>query len=356
MRMTYRLLFLMALFARGAIAETSLLTSPESFYASEEAKRIAENLLVYQLENGGWPKNYDWKKTLSEGDKRHIIAQKSNIEESTFDNRATYTEIMYLARIYTATKEGLYKEAILKGVEFILKSQYANGGFPQFPCRKKGYYLQITYNDGAMIGVLNLLKQISEGRLLADISDATLRERCAKAVTSGITCILQTQIRVDGNLGLWCAQHDKNSLQPVMARSYELPSLSGSESVGIVRFLMGIEKPSKEIIASIEGAMDCFERLKIKGIRLENRDLSEGKKDCVVVADPEAKPMWARFYDLKTLKPIFCSRDGVPREKLEDISYERRNGYSWLGYYATTLLEKDYPAWKSRVMGEATRK
>jgi PelA/Pel-15E family pectate lyase len=58
--------------------------------------------------------------------------------------------------------------------------------------------------------------------------------------------------------------------------------------------------------------------------------------------------MWARFYEIGTNKPIFCSRDGIPRATLAEISYERRTGYSWLGYYAKSLLTEDYPAWQKK--------
>ena len=36
------------------------------------------------------------------------------------------------------------------------------------------------------------------------------------------------------------------------------------------------------------------------------------------------------------------------KKTLAEISHERRNGYSWLGYYARDLLGKDYPAWKAK--------
>jgi PelA/Pel-15E family pectate lyase len=348
--MRYLKLFMLLAWTGVALVQAGnrLLSEPAAFYGTEEAKRIAETVLIYQHANGGWPKNYDWKKELSDTDKKRLLEEKKRPEDTTFDNAATHSEIRFLDKMFQATKNPSYKEAALKGLHFILRSQYPNGGFAQFPCRTKGYYIHVTYNDGAMIGVLEVLRQIQEGKLLADIADDAIRTTCGQAVQKGIGCILKSQIRVEGKPALWCAQHDKETLAPVIARSYELPSFSGSESVGIVRFLMSLEKPSPEIVASIEGAVAFFEQLKLKGIRVESKRLPDGTSDAVVVDDPHARPMWARFYDLKTLKPIFCSRDGVPREKLSDISFERRNGYSWLGYYAASLLERDYPAWKIR--------
>ena len=60
-------------------------------------------------------------------------------------------------------------------------------------------------------------------------------------------------------------------------------------------------------------------------------------------------PTWARFYEIGTNKPIFCDRDGVAKHKLDEIGYERRNGYSWLNYWPQRLLERDYPAWQRKV-------
>lgn len=73
-----------------------------------------------------------------------------------------------------------------------------------------------------------------------------------------------------------------------------------------------------------------------------------GRPDRVLVPDPDAAPLWARFYDLQTGHPFVCDRDGIPRAKLADIGSERRTGYNWFGPYARTLLDEDYPAWKRR--------
>jgi len=49
-------------------------------------------------------------------------------------------------------------------------------------------------------------------------------------------------------------------------------------------------------------------------------------RDKFVVADPSAAPLWARFHEIGTNKPIFRDRDGVPKAFLADIGHERRNG------------------------------
>lgn len=242
-----------------------------------------------------------------------------------------------------------YHEAFHKGLKFCLDAQYENGGWPQYFPKAKGYRTHVTFNDNAMVKVIELLREVASKDDFSFVEEG-LRKRAGESVKKGVACILKCQIRVNGKPTVWCAQHDEETLKPAKARSYELPSFSGNESVGLVRFLMSIKEPSEEVKASVEGAVQWFRDHQITGYRLEKKkgDFPKGY-DRVVVKDANADPLWARFYDLEEGLPIYCSRDGVPKRKLEEISYERRNGYSWVGTYAARLLKTDYPKWKKPV-------
>ena len=67
----------------------------------------------------------------------------------------------------------------------------------------------------------------------------------------------------------------------------------------------------------------------------------------MVVRDPAAPPLWARFYEIGTNRPMYSGRDSVIRYSLAEIELERRVNYSWLGPYAAELLSLEYPAWKA---------
>ena len=312
--------------------------------------QVAETVLLYQRSSGGWPKNYDRKEKLSPKQRAAILADR-NTNDTMIDNGATHREIRILADAYRKTQDTRFRDAALRGVDYLLKGQYQNGGWPQRFPRPQGYATHITFNDDAMIGVMSLLRDISDDRKTFSFVSNKTRQKCAEAVARGTTCILKCQIRVNGKLTGWCAQHDEKTFLPRKARSYELASLSGHESVGIVRFLMKIEKPSPQIIQSIEGAIRWFEESKLSGIkevRVKDPD-KPGGFDKIVVQDAQAPPLWARFYDIKTNTPIFCSRDGIPRKTMAEISHERRINYSWLGQFARDLLAKDLPAWNKRL-------
>ncbi len=317
------------------------LRKPADWFASAEAKRVATNILSYQSDLGGWPKNIDTTATPYTGDRKDL--------KPTFDNGATTDELRVLARMYNATKDEQYRAAFDRGLAYILKAQYPNGGWPQFFPPGRRYNRYITFNDDAMVRLMRFLQEIDR----SPVYDFVGKERRAlgrKAFDRGIDCILKCQVEVAGKRTAWCAQHDEKNFQPRPARSYELVSLSGAESVEVVRLLMSLDSPSPQVVQAVEDAVAWFEAAKLGGIRQEVRPdpASPTGRNKVVVKDPSAPPIWARFYEIGTNRPIFSDRDGIPKHDLAEIGYERRNGYAWLGYWPQRLLEKDYPVWKNK--------
>jgi PelA/Pel-15E family pectate lyase len=333
------------------VAWRDAMRQPAAWYGGAEAIRIADNLLVYQRDIGGWDKNIDMAAPLTADKRAELEKEKRDpAAHSTIDNDGTYTQMRYLARVYTATHEQRYAAAFRRGLQYLLKAQYPNGGWPQFYPLRDGYWSHITYNDDAMIGVMGLLRDIGAKRPEFAFLNDEERTAARRAVDKGIECILKTQVTQNGKLTVWCAQHDERTLAPAKARAYELPSLSGSESVGIVEFLMGIEKPGPEVVRAIEAAVAWFRESKVSGIRVERKPAPGTPRgfDNVVVADESAPPLWARFYELGTNRPIFCGRDSVVKYSMADIEYERRNGYRWYVDRPARLLDREYPEWKKQ--------
>ncbi|GEL09680.1 hypothetical protein FGL01_04190 [Flavobacterium glycines] len=324
----------------------------DAWYASAEAKTVAENVLLYQRNIGGWPKNIQIQKPLSDAQKKELQALKSSTEGCTTDNNATTQEMLFLSKIYKQQPDERYKNAFLMGLDYLLAAQYANGGWPQFYPLKKGYYTHITYNDDSMARILMVLKEIKDKTDFYSIKSSDEIVAKAKiAFDKGIDCIIKTQYKQNGVLTAWCAQHDETTLLPAKARAYELPSLSGKESAKIVLLLMSIENPSKEVITAVEAAVAWFEKVKITGLR-EDRVLKDGKiTDKKMVADTAAPDLWARFMELDDNKPFFCDRDGVKKYSLSEIGDERRNGYSWYTNEPKEVL-KAYDKWKKKLSTE----
>lgn len=335
--------------AASAVATTTDATKPLAMQDS-----TAEKMLIFQRSIGGWPKavgndKVDYTHPLSAAARAATLADK-NRNDATIDNNATTREISYLVKAYARTHNPAYKSGAENGIRYLLKMQYANGGFPQFYPDMSGYRHQITYNDNAMIKALEVLRAVAKKDADYVALDPTLVPLAQDAVSRGIDCILKTQYVRNGKPTAWCAQYDEKTLLPDKARAFELASLSGDESVNIVRFLMAIENPSAQVKAAVENAVAWLNKVKMPDMAVKDIDAPNEPKgrDRVIVSETGAT-LWARFYDLNTDRPIYVGRDSKVHFKLAEVENERRAGYLYAGTWPAKLLSKEYPAWQQRM-------
>lgn len=318
------------------------LRQPEAWFRTGEARIALDHVVANQTPAGSWPKNVDTLSSLAGG--------KTSDLRGTFDNGATTGELRLLARAFSVTSETRYRDAFLAGLDSILAAQYPSGGWPQFhPPPTNSYHRHITFNDDTMLRLLELLREVEREPRYRFVPEER-RERAKRAVRRGIDCIVKCQIRVAGRLAVWCAQHDAETLEPRAARAFELASLSGAESAGVLRFLMALEDPPPDVVRAVHAGARWFDQAKLTGVRVVKVD-----GDRRLVADPMAPPLWARFYDLETGRPFYCGRDGVKRSDLSEIEAERRNGYAWLGPWGEDVARR-YAVWQTKFPEHSTDK
>ena len=322
----------------------------EDFYKTEEARRIGDQVLLYQRVTGGWPKNINMSRPLTDEERVQVLRDKERRDDSTTDNGATNMQMLYLAKLYQATQVERYKEGVLKAVEYLLSGQYENGGWPQFWPEMHGYQMHITYNDDAMVNTMNLLRAVAQQKdPYQGLADEALRQRCMKAFDKGVECILKTQMHnKEGRLTVWCQQHYRDNYEPAPARAYELPSYCSMESASITKLLMSLPNPDERVKKAVHAAMAWFDKYKLTGLRIQRTGpWASMDGDTKLVEDADAEPIWGRYYDLKYCEPYVCDRDGLPRRRLEDIGHERRNGYAWFGSRPAELYPT-YDKWADR--------
>ncbi|KLJ00085.1 pectate lyase [Luteimonas sp. FCS-9] len=317
----------------------------------------AERMLQVQTASGGWPKTLagralDYARPFDDRD-RAALDRPDRPDDATLDNDATVREIAHLAGAWRRTGNPAYRDAAVRGVDYLLAAQYANGGWPQFHPDTSGYRAQVTFNDYAMTRAVGLLQDIAEGQ--GDLAALTpARGQAARgAVDRAIALILDLQVRIDDVPTIWAAQYDPATLQPATARSYELPSLATAESVGIVRLLMRQPAPSPRIVAAIEAACAWFAKHGLADTAVERIGRAGARpRDVRLVAQP-GTTTWARFYDLSRQRPLLVDRGGVVVASLAQLSAERRTGYAWYGTWPAPLLHEALPAWRARAAGAA---
>ena len=368
--------------AKPSQKDWSSLHHPASYYKSKQALDIADKLVLLQRQSGGWSKRINPGEIENSLELAKILASEQALETlydhhhtaeynhsvSTFDDRTTSNQIRFLLRIAASSGIAKYLDSAKKGLEFVLQAQHSSGGWPQNYPNTSDYGGLLTFNDNATVGVMRALKEayLTHAQLLSP----DLAKRCQDAFYNGIKFILKSQLELHGKLTGWAQQYN-HDLQPAQARSYEKPAIASYETVEIVKLLIEEKAPSGQIKASITGAIQWLHEVNIHGFRIskiyhknfegretlnikenprQNRTklLSYQKKgyDKVLLQDNTEKWLWARFYDLNTMQPVFFDWDEKAYASLNELSYERRVGYLWYGQWAKTLLTRIWPKWQ----------
>ncbi|HEU5397380.1 MAG TPA: pectate lyase [Verrucomicrobiae bacterium] len=332
----------------------------DAWYAGDDARHIADIIVSFQTPAGGWSKNLDMtrfsrapgesfaadneptKQSPSDND---LAADRDWNYVGTFDNNATTTQLRFLGRVISADHGDTmaFRRSFLRGLDYIFNAQFPNGGWPQVWPLQGGYHDEITYNDDAMANVLELLHDVAAGTNEFAFVSPDVRAKANDSFQRGIRCVLATQVIENGQRSAWCQQYDALTLQPASARNYEMPSLASAESARLMQILMQLPNPDADTIAAVRGVAAWFEKTKIEGkaykpVKGKGREL---------IDVPGAGPLWARYYQIGTDKPIFGDRDKTIHDEVSEISVERRNGYAWYRDTPKRMLEH-YTHWSKK--------
>ena len=312
------------------------------WFSGPEAARIAEIVVSFQTPSGGWCKGVDMTQHIRLPGER-FCSDKGWRYVGTFDNNTTIAQMRFLARAFLATGNETYKRAFLKGLEYVFMAQYPNGGWPQVYPLMTGYHDNITFNDGAMTNVMDLLREIAAGKAGFEFVSPEERRRARVAFERGIGCILDCQVIADGKQTAWGQQHDPLTLKPAKARAYEMVSLSGAESARVMVELMEVENPSPRVKEAVQAAAAWFRNTAIYG-HVWKKD-SGG--DMKLLPAEGAEPIWARYYQIGTNRPLFSDKDSIVRYDVKEITPERRRAYGWYSINGRDALKK-YEEWRTR--------
>ncbi|MCK4854083.1 MAG: pectate lyase [Bacteroidales bacterium] len=233
-------------------------TGDEYYYSA--AEKGASAIVRGQRPEGGWNYMIDFAGEESISQWYNTIGKNGwRLEEfqhyygnSTFDDKVTADAARFLLRIYLEKGEPTYEVALEKVIDFILGSQYPEGGWPQrYPLRydfskngNRDYTSLFTFNDDVIWENIHFLVQCHQNLSKEDYSDA---------ITRGMDFYLLSQHSSGG----WAQQYDMD-LNPSGARSYEplalLPSTTYKNAMLLLRFyeLTGDRKYLESIPKAIE--------------------------------------------------------------------------------------------------------
>jgi PelA/Pel-15E family pectate lyase len=252
--------------------------------------RVCAALIAGQRPEGGWHYLIDFDPAGIEEWYREVGCKAWGWEEfyhwddnSTFDDDVSAGAAEFLLDVYEATLDPVFKESVLKALDFILRSQYPMGGWPQRYPLRPGYSSYYTFNDGVMIGNIEVLWKAH--RFFGD-------ERYREAALRGMFFYQISQYR-EPQAG-WSQAHDLD-LVPAGARSYEPKGLSTGTTTSNIRDLETFYRMTgdRRFLRSIPAAIEWLE-----GSVLPKGHSEEGHTH-------------AEFVELETNRPLYAHREGT---------------------------------------------
>jgi hypothetical protein len=319
------------------------------------ARAAGECLLQGQLQSGGWQADIQFGDERPKQKYRTAERSSKNAKDnSTFDDDKTQSALRFLIRLDQAEnfKNERLHEAVLYALTAIEKCQRPNGGWPQvwtepadpakFPVKKASYpeswprqypggayWFFYTLNDNAMADTIDML-------WLA--GDVYRDERYRKLAIKAGEFLLSAQLPEPQPA--WAQQYDFD-MHPCWARKFEPPAISGGESQGVIATLhrLYIETGDRKFLEPVPRALAYLKRSELPNGQL------------------------ARFYELKTNKPLYFTRtyelvytdDDLPTHygfkvshKLDQLS----NEYDRLSKLSAADLSKEREKLRNRNRGK----
>jgi len=296
----------------------------------DAARKCADALVWGQLECGGW----DYIVDLSpEGERRYFYRHNRNSPDpalkrgrnrGTFDDDTSQAATRFLMELDAVLqqKDAEIHEAVMAALDWVLKAQYPNGGFPQgYPLFPRGYHNFVTYNDNNMFYIQQVLE--TAWRQYGD-------PRYRQALLKLGDFFLASQMPEPQPV--WCQQYDAD-LKPAWARRFEPPAVTACESIGVMRALirMALFTEDPKYLKPIPPALAWYRRSRLPNGR------------------------WARFYELKTNRPLYFTSDHRTTYRLTYSDHDLPDHYSFNKCPYPSSVERQYneimkigiPAWKA---------
>ena len=365
----------------------------------------------YQNKDGGWAKTNTGYNLVDPE-----FAELIPYGPSSIDNNATILQIIYLSRLihtYTEMPEEFQdipdieekmttiEKGFWKAIKYVLDAQTEEGGWRQYWPYSVGYFKEVTYNDNAMVQMMNILLDIVEpdvseseiGKFMAHDMDwarerllkepeadvlkqgdmvityEAIKEAWDKALSYTLEHQIVTDYKGEEMKTAWSLQYDPETGEPSGGRAFELPAIGTTESQVIVQLLQRIPNPTPEICEAINTFNEWVELLGVTGMRdVDVKDRTrELDKDRRFIIDKESPyRMYGRFYGLDTtgeyyrenygmteeleeegFYPVYSGRDQIAHLNHNLTPVERRSGYGFLKADCGKYVKSDYAEWEA---------
>lgn len=276
----------------------------------DAAREAAAALVKGQLRSGGWTYSIEFDPALRKKIPYRIDGGAAGRNYTTLDDDTTQEALRLLMRVDQALgfKDAPIHEAAEVALTALLKAQYPNGAWPQgfdrfpdpekYPVKKasfpdpwprksefKDYWQHYTLNDNCLADTLDVM-------FLASRIYNEPKYRAAAERAGGFLLLAQ----LPEPQPAWAQQYDVN-MHPAWARKFEPPAVTGGESQGAIKALVALyrETGDRKYLEPIPAALAYLKKSLLPDGRL------------------------ARFYELKTNKPLYFTRAYQLTEQDDDL-------------------------------------
>ncbi len=317
------------------------------------ARSAGEALIAGQLESGGWTQVIHFAKPDPSqkvvqrlGKYRHPRAGQpvGDWNGSSLDDNQTQAALVFLMQLDVALerKDTAIHEAAEYGLASLIKSQFANGGFPQVwtkpaPTAVEGQLPQIANypaDDWRAAKVKNYwdYPTLNDG-LAGDVSEVLIAAHMAYRDEASIAALRKLGdflllAQMPEPQPAWAQQYN-DQMQPMWARKFEPPAITGSESQDALETLLKIARQTKDkrYLVPIPRAIEY----------LRKSELPDGKL--------------ARFYELKTNKPLYMD----PKYQLTYDDSDVPTHYGWKVPSRLDKIERAYKEFDKPVVAKTKK-
>lgn len=314
-------------------------------YSQDQILAIADNLLLMQRNNGGWPANLNPFRKLT-GDQRLQFLKDQNARDASFANANIFPQIFYLSHVYLQTGDVRYRDSAKKALRLVMSTQLYNGGWSQ-----QAEVIEsetATIDTRATINALRFLRRVAGGEMPYGYVSFDMRREAADSVRKGDRLLLRLQQAHDSRASIWAGAYDLKTSLPTAANAEAVAALDPEVSVRITRYFMQIERPPAEIVRAVTGAADWFTRNTLQQAQLRSAPKRPGWLPAYSRVALPRNSVWARQYTIASSQPLVDSTNGrsVKPYEVSILAADK----DWYGSWARELLQTDYPRWRRRAI------
>lgn len=306
----------------------------------EGASEAARCLVKGQLHSGGWQSHID----LDPVERKELAYRidgkpgKKARNISSFDDNQSSSAIRLLISVDQALdfKDEKIHEAAMFALDAVVKNQHACGGWSQvfdgshlrdnprkkaeYPadwprtCPGGDYWWHYTFNDGAMSRVIEVM---------LDAAEIYKNDRYRQSALRAGQFILDAQMPPP-QTG-WAQQYNAE-MNPAWARKFEPAAVGSLETVYVLRTLFKLHQATgdKKYLAPVPSALAWLKESRLSG----------------------GEEKYARFYELKTNRPLYMTRD-------YKLTYESDDLPTHYGFIRTDIqLARIQREYEMRLKGE----